>query len=142
MILQKQYNNERYTSGMACELSMQCDLVFRFLKCVLPEDTIDVDLKVCTLKGIHTFRKDYKSQMTKCSPWRTKVQPYTSLKKKMVEFMQHQQTITAPFANRPYQAKPKITVKKLNFVPHTRPNRSKLSNQEESMWGNFLKPLS
>ena len=35
-----------------------------FLKCALPEDTIDVDLKVHTLKGIHMFRKDYKSQMT------------------------------------------------------------------------------
>ena len=31
------------------------------LKCALPEDTIDVDLKVYTLKGIHMFRKDYKS---------------------------------------------------------------------------------
>ena len=33
---------------MACELLMQCDLIFGFLKCALPEDTIDVDLKVCT----------------------------------------------------------------------------------------------
>ena len=34
---------------MACELLMQCDLVFGILECTLPEDTIDVDLKVCTL---------------------------------------------------------------------------------------------
>ena len=39
---------------------MQCDLMYGFLKCALQEDTIDVDLKVHTLKGIHTFRKDYK----------------------------------------------------------------------------------
>ena len=53
---------------MVCELSMQCDLVYRFLKYALPEDAIDVDLKVCTLKGIHTFKKDYKSQSSNCSP--------------------------------------------------------------------------
>ena len=52
---------------MACELSIQCDLVYGFLKCALPEDTIDVDLKVHTLKEIHTFKKDYKSQTSKCS---------------------------------------------------------------------------
>ena len=35
--------------------------------------------------------------------------------------------ITTPFANRPYQPKPKITMKKRNLVLPTRPNRSKLS---------------
>ena len=36
---------------MACKLAMQSDLIFGFLKFALPEDTIDVELKVCTLKG-------------------------------------------------------------------------------------------
>ena len=51
---------------------MQCDLVYEFLKCALPEYTINVDLEVHTLKGIHTFRKVYKSQTTKHSPWGTR----------------------------------------------------------------------
>ena len=46
---------------MACELSKQCNLFYSFLKCALPEETIDVDLKACTSKGIHKFKKDYKS---------------------------------------------------------------------------------
>ena len=54
---------------MACELSTQCDLVYGFLKCALPDVTIDVALKVPTLKEFHTFRKDYKLQKTKSSPW-------------------------------------------------------------------------
>ena len=120
-------NNLRYTSRMACKLLMQCDLIFGFLKCALTEDTINVDLQVCTLKGIHTFWKDYKLQMTKCSPWDTKVHPYPSLNKKMVEFMRHWQTITTPFTNRPYQQKPKMMAKKHNLVPLTRPNRAQLS---------------
>ena len=51
---------------MAYELSMQCDLVYGFLIGAFQEDTIEVVLKVCTLKEIHILRKDYKSQMTKC----------------------------------------------------------------------------
>ena len=50
-------NNQRYISKMACELLMQCHLVFGFLKCALPEDTIDVNLKDHSLKGIHTYIK-------------------------------------------------------------------------------------
>ena len=60
---------------MACKLSMQCNVVYGFLKCALPEDTIVVDLKFHTLKGIHTFKKDVKSQTTKCSLWGAEVQP-------------------------------------------------------------------
>ena len=41
---------------MASELSMQCNLVYRFLKYALPQDTIDVDLKGCTLK---VLKNDY-----------------------------------------------------------------------------------
>ena len=106
---------------------MQCDLSFGFLKCALPDDKIDEDLKVCTLKGIHKFRKDYKMQTTKCSPWGTKVQSYPSLKKKIIEFMRHWQTIATPFAKRPVQPKCKAATKKHNLVPPTRPNRAKLS---------------
>ena len=74
---------------MACELSTQCDLIFGSLKYTLPEDTIDVDLKVHTLRGIHAYRKDRSTQIIKCSPWGTEVQPYPSLKKKIVEFMRN-----------------------------------------------------
>ena len=42
---------------MACKLLMQCDLILGILKFTLPEDTIDLDLKIHTLRGIHTFKK-------------------------------------------------------------------------------------
>ena len=61
---------------MTSELMTQCDIIFGFLKCALPDNAIDVDLKVCTLKGIHTFQKDYKLQTMKCSPWGNEVQSY------------------------------------------------------------------
>ena len=51
-----------YTSRiMTCDHAIQCVMVYGFLKCGLPEDTIDVDLQFYMLKGIHMFKKDYKS---------------------------------------------------------------------------------
>ena len=83
MIFQKQYNNlELQFQKMAHEVAMQYNLILRFLKCALPEDTIDVDLKFHTLKGIHIFKKDYKSHTSRCSPWEAGVKPYPALRKK------------------------------------------------------------
>ena len=42
---------------MACELSANCDLIFGILNYNLTEDTIDVDLKVCTLWGYTHIRR-------------------------------------------------------------------------------------
>ena len=81
---------------MASELAMKCDLEHGFLKCALPEDTINVDLTVCTLKGIHTFKKDYKSQTSKCSLWGAEVNPCPTLRNKMVEFMCRRKITTTP----------------------------------------------
>ena len=81
---------------MACKLAIQCDLIFRFLKCALPEDTINVDLKGHTLKRTHTFKKVYKSQTSRCSPWGGEVKPYSTLRRKMKEFMHWRQATTAP----------------------------------------------
>ena len=76
-------------------------------------------------------------QMTKCSPWGSNVQPYPSLKKKMMEFMRHWQAITTPFANRPVQPKSKAAAKKCNLVPLTRPNRAKLTQPRRVNVGPF-----
>ena len=112
---------------MASELSTQCDLYYWFLRYALPEDTIEVDLKVYTLMGIHTFKKDYKSQTSTWSSWRTDVQLYPSLKKKVKEFMCQRQAITTPYATRPYHTRPKNTQKKRILITLTRLDRSKLS---------------
>ena len=113
---------------MACKLSASCDLIFSILSCHLPEDTIDVDLKVCTLQGIHTYKKDRTTQVIKYSPWGMKVKPFLSLQKKMVEFLRQRQIITNPYANRSYHPRPKATAtRKCNLVTLTRPNREKLS---------------
>ena len=44
---------------MAYLIGVNCDHTSGFLWCSLPADTIDVDFKVKTLRGIHTYKKDY-----------------------------------------------------------------------------------
>ena len=90
---------------MACNLAIQCALVYGFLKCDLPEDTTDMDLKVHMLKIIHTFRRDYKSQTSWCSPWGIEVQPYPNFEQKMGEFMRRRETTATPYATTPSRSK-------------------------------------
>ena len=109
---------------MACELAANCDFLFGFFSCNLPEDTIDVDLNVCSLWGNHTYKRDRNIQVIKCSPWGIKVNPFTSLQRKMMEYLSQRQIIANPFANRPYQARPKATpVRRCQLVTLTRCNK-------------------
>ena len=117
---------------MVFELLANCNLIFGILSCNLPRDTIYVDLKVHTLWGIHTYRKDRSTQVIKCSPWGTEVKPFPSLQKKMAKFLRCRQIITIPFANRSYQQRPKVAAaRKHNLVTLTRPNGEKLSQAQE-----------
>ena len=43
---------------MAKEMNVTCDFIQHNLTCTLPENTMDVLLKVCTRSGEHTFRGD------------------------------------------------------------------------------------
>ena len=104
------------------------DLIFGILYCNLQKDTIDVDLKICTLQGIYTYKKDRSSQVSKYSPWGTEVTPFPSLQKKMIEYLRQRQVVTTSYANRLYQPGPKATAtRRTNLVTLTRANREKLS---------------
>ena len=72
---------------MAFQLTVSCNLDYGLLKCHLPSDTVDVDLKVRTMKGVHVYRKDYKSQVNKCIPWGVEVRPYPEIKIKMADYL-------------------------------------------------------
>ena len=127
---------------MTCDLSANHDLIFGILSCNLPEDTIDVDLKVHTLQGIHAYRKDRSTQVIMCSPWGTEVKAFLSLQKKMVEYLRCRQIITTLFANRSHQPRPKATaVRRCNLITLTRPNREKLSQPRKVSVGPFPKAM-
>ena len=115
---------------MACNLAANCKFLYGFT-CSLSDDATDVDCEVHTLKGIHTFRKNRNTKISRCNPWGTTVKPFPSLKKKMAEYLRQRQTIANPFANRSYPSRPKPSpfAKKTRSQAHKKKHSSYQTTQ-------------
>ena len=68
---------------MAKEMSITCDFIQHNLHCVLPENTMDILLKVCTRLGEHTFREDIYTRTLKYRKWNNELRLFCSLKKRV-----------------------------------------------------------
>ena len=82
---------------MACVLALQCNFLYGFFQCQLPEDIINVEVRVRTMKGIHTFKRDCTTQITSCRPWSSQLHPYSSLEKNMKAYLEQRRNDTNPF---------------------------------------------
>ena len=40
------------------------NILHGYFRCLLPSETVDVEVKVKTMRGIHTFRRDRTTQVT------------------------------------------------------------------------------
>ena len=45
---------------MVSQITLTCYFIFCFLRCGLPEYPINIDLKICMLRGIYTYKKGQK----------------------------------------------------------------------------------
>ena len=70
---------------MAKEMSVSCDFLAHNLTCILPDNTMDVLLKVRTKSGEHTFREDVYMRTLKYRRWNNELRPFQSLKKRVVQ---------------------------------------------------------
>ena len=70
---------------MASDMTVAHHTFEGFLKFVLPEDTVTVDMEVMTLKGIHIFRQDNNSNEKTFIPWSEHNKPPSSLLKRLRE---------------------------------------------------------
>ena len=77
-----------YHSKMAKEMNITCDFIQHNLTCTLPENTMDVLLKVCTKSGEHTFREDVYMRTLKYKRWNNELRPFRSLKKRVAQMFQ------------------------------------------------------
>ena len=68
---------------MAKEMNVTCDFLEHNLTCVLPENTMDVLLKVRTRSGEHTFGEDVYMRTLKYRRWNNELRPFCSLKKRV-----------------------------------------------------------
>ena len=70
---------------MAKEMSITCDFIQHNLHCVLPENTMDILLKVHTRLGENMFREDIYTRTLKYRKWNNELRPFCSLKKRVVQ---------------------------------------------------------
>ena len=72
---------------MACIIKPECNFLHRYLRCLLPIETMDVEVKIKMMRGIHTFRGDQTTQVISCNPWSTRLCPCPSLIRKMKNYL-------------------------------------------------------
>ena len=68
---------------MAKEMNVSCKFLAHNLTCMLPDNTMDVLLKVRTKSGEHTFREDAYMRTLKYRRWNNELRPFRSLKKRV-----------------------------------------------------------
>ena len=68
---------------MAKEMNVSCDFMEHKLNCVLPDNTMDVLLKVQMRSGEHTSREDVYMRTLKYRRWNNKLRPFRSLKRRV-----------------------------------------------------------
>ena len=88
---------------MACILMPQCNFTHRYFRCILPEETIDIEVRVKTMKGIHMFRRDHITQVISCKPWSPRLHPYPSLVRKMQTYLELEGKDSSQLHANPYQ---------------------------------------
>ena len=73
---------------MAKEMNVSCNFLTNWLVCDLPEQMMDVLLKVRTRTGEHTFREDIYTHTLKYRRWNNELRPFRSLKRQVANIFQ------------------------------------------------------
>ena len=79
---------------MAKEMEVTSDLVRKQLICTLPNQMIDVVLKVRTKMGEHTFRGDVYTRSSKYRRWNNQLRPFKSHKKRVANIFRKRASIS------------------------------------------------
>ena len=76
-----------FSLKMACILCPEFNFMNGYFRCLLPYKTLDVEVKVVTMRGVHTFRRDRTTKIIQCNPWSARFHPYSTLIKKMRTYL-------------------------------------------------------
>ena len=74
--------------NMACLLQPECNFLHSFFRCKLQVEVVDVEVKITSMQGTHIFRRDWTTQLIKCTPWNTRLCPHPTIIKKMKTFLE------------------------------------------------------
>ena len=101
---------------MACVLQPECNFLHGFFRCHLPVEMVDVEVRITSMQGTHTFRRDRACQIIKCNPWSTRLWPHPTLIKKMKTYLELEGKLSPKFQPQPDQSRPAQP----NTNPHVR----------------------
>ena len=73
---------------MACILQPGCNFLHWFFRCHLPVETVDVEVRITSMQGTHTFRRDRTYQVIMCNPWSTRLHPHPTMIRKMKTYLE------------------------------------------------------
>ena len=73
---------------MTCLLQPECNFLHGFIKCKLPVEVGDVEVKITSMQGTHIFKRDRMTQLIRCMPWTTKLCLHPNIIKKMKTFLE------------------------------------------------------
>ena len=79
---------------MAKEINITCDFIEKLLVCELPEQTMDVLLKIWTKTGEHTFREDVYTHILKYPRWNNQLKPLRSLKRRVANIFRKRNSLS------------------------------------------------
>ena len=95
MLLIKTITKYLYYFKMAKEMNVSCDFVEKKLECMLPDNTMDVLLKVRTRSGEHTFREDVYTRTLKYRKWDNQLRPFHSLKRRVADIFRKRNSFSS-----------------------------------------------
>ena len=73
---------------MACILRPKCNFLNLYSRFLLPLETVDMEVKIKMMRGIHMFRRDRTMQVMKCNPWSTRLHSSPSPIQKMKTYLE------------------------------------------------------
>ena len=79
---------------MAKEMNVTCDFLTKQLVCELPEQTMDVLLKIRMKMGEHTFRDDVYTCTLKYHRWNNQLKPIRSLKRRVANIFRKRHSLS------------------------------------------------
>ena len=120
---------------MAKEMNVACDFIQHNLTCTLPENTMDVLLKVHTRLGEHTFREDVYTRNLKYRRWNNGLRPFRSLKKRVARIFRKRNSFSD-------SSRATSTQTVVNTVPEQckmEEKDSEMDSEKESIHSNWSK---
>ena len=74
-------------------MEVSCDFVGKQLVCMLPNQMMDVLMKVCMKTGEHTFREDAYMHSLEYRKWNNQLRPFRSFKKRVANILEREHQI-------------------------------------------------